>query len=1065
MSRAFAVLYAVSFPSLALAGVSPNANGPYTVDAEGSVAMSSSGSTTSACVGTTSYAWDFDGDGDTDSTSSNPTYTATGIDGPQTFTTKLTMSNTICTTSPSSASDTATTTVNNVNPTISATSGSTSTVEGTTQTYDVTYGDVESADTHSFTWDWNDGSTSTTKGASHAWADEGTYAVEIEVADDDGGTVTKSFSVVVTNVSPTLSSTTWSSAANEGATLTFEAMATDPGTADTLTYTWTFGDGTTAKGTSVTHAYADQGSFGVTITVDDGDGGSDSDSGTIKISNVAPEASGATGPASGLEGETLSWTAAFTDGGSGDSHEVTWDFGDGTTATGASASHAYADEGTYSASYEVCDDDGACDTFDWTVTVANATPVIDEIAGPTTGLEGDDLAFDCVASDAGTADVLSYAWDFDDGATDTAMSVSHAWDDDGAYVIACTVTDDDGASESLTLDVVLENADPVVVGTPDATVEEGQPYSFDPDMDDPGVADSHTWSLVGPSGMTIDASTQEIAWTPGWEDEGTHTVRLTVDDDDGGRGTLEWTIEVTMVDADGDRMSDLWEADHGLNPADASDAATDPDGDARANLDEFVNGWDPNAYDGPSTPVAVSPVDGSEIATEPLSLVVTNATSPVGDELVYHFEIYEDASMTTLLTAGYDVAEGEAETTWQIDTALTENTWYFWWSAAEDTWTTGAWSTASSFFFNTTNDAPGAPTVTSPLPGSTTTDTTPALVVQEAVDPDEDALIYSFRLYDSGGAELAAYDDILGDGLQASWTPDDALADDTEFCWEAWATDPDGLVGPSTGVNCFVIDSNNLAPSEPAILEPGDGAIVTSLTPEIRVEDGVDPEGRNVWHRFELDSSPTFASADLQVAEIDEDDGTTSWTSDELAEDTTYHLRVLATDGAANSNWTTITFTVDTANEPPSVPALHNPADGASWAGDALEIVNATDPEGEALTYDFSVLDAQGAEADGATDVAEDASGYTAWTPGELAPGSYTWTARAVDASGGVSDWADPRSFEVMGEEDTDRPGPDDSGDDTQDDKGGCGCASGASPSGVGLLAFAAVLLGLRRRR
>jgi hypothetical protein len=48
-------------------------------------------------------------------------------------------------------------------------------------------------------------------------------------------------------------------------------------------------------------------------------------------------------------------------------------------------------------------------------------------------------------------------------------------------------------------------------------------------------------------------------------------------------------------DADGDGMPDAWEKKHGLNPNDASDASSDLNGDGYTNIEDLINGLDPNA--------------------------------------------------------------------------------------------------------------------------------------------------------------------------------------------------------------------------------------------------------------------------------------------------------------------------------------------------------------------------------------------------------------------------------------------------------------------------------------
>jgi hypothetical protein len=52
-------------------------------------------------------------------------------------------------------------------------------------------------------------------------------------------------------------------------------------------------------------------------------------------------------------------------------------------------------------------------------------------------------------------------------------------------------------------------------------------------------------------------------------------------------------LRATRPDADLDKISDLWESEHGLNPADPDDALLDTDGDEDTNLAEFLADTDP----------------------------------------------------------------------------------------------------------------------------------------------------------------------------------------------------------------------------------------------------------------------------------------------------------------------------------------------------------------------------------------------------------------------------------------------------------------------------------------
>jgi hypothetical protein len=146
-------------------------------------------------------------------------------------------------------------------------------------------------DTWTVTVDYGDGSGVLTLhptepgflGLSHVYADEGSYVARFTAQDNDSSEPTEMLTAVeISNVSPRISKLALTPVAEEGEAVTLSAMVGDPGD-DAVTVSVDWGDGGTPdvypapagapKPFAATHAYADDGTYNVTVTVSDGDGG------------------------------------------------------------------------------------------------------------------------------------------------------------------------------------------------------------------------------------------------------------------------------------------------------------------------------------------------------------------------------------------------------------------------------------------------------------------------------------------------------------------------------------------------------------------------------------------------------------------------------------------------------------------------------------------------------------------------------------------------------------------------------------------------------------------------
>ena len=201
---------------------------------------------------------------------------------------------------------------------------------------------------------------------SHSYAEDGNYTVSICATDSAGLVACDEAQVAVANAAPSVDAVAVSSGI-EGQAISISATFTDPGTTDTHTFSVDWGDGSSTEGpgqVSAAHRYVDDGTYAVTVCVTDDDGATGCASTTISIVNAAPSVQAGL-DLSADEGVTIALSATITDQGAADTHTAIVEWGDGTSDLAAvdqhsgvvTASHAYAENGSYMAT--VCAQDNA----------------------------------------------------------------------------------------------------------------------------------------------------------------------------------------------------------------------------------------------------------------------------------------------------------------------------------------------------------------------------------------------------------------------------------------------------------------------------------------------------------------------------------------------------------------------------------------------------------------------------------------------------------------------------------------------------------------------------------
>ncbi len=322
------------------------------------------GSTSSDPDGTVgNWSWDF-GDASTD---------GSGATTPHVYAADGTYTVTLTVTDDQGARDTATRQVvvkSNAKPVAAFTSACTNLVCA----FDASGSSDADGTVASYAWDFGDGARGTGQKPSHTYA-AGTFSVKLTVTDNQGATDTATHPVTVAgaNTSPVASFTSSTS----GLTADFDSSASNDPDGTIVSRAWTFGDGGTASTANPSHTYATAGSYDVTLTVTDNQGGTNQVTKTVTLTAPANQK-----PVARLSTSVTDLKVSVDGGASSDPDGTIasygWNYGDGATGTGRTDSHTYAVAGTYTVTLTVTDNDGATDaaTKSVTVTTAPATDVV-----------------------------------------------------------------------------------------------------------------------------------------------------------------------------------------------------------------------------------------------------------------------------------------------------------------------------------------------------------------------------------------------------------------------------------------------------------------------------------------------------------------------------------------------------------------------------------------------------------------------------------------------------------------------------------------------------------------
>jgi len=149
-----------------------------------------------------------------------------------------------------------------------------------------------------------------------------------------------------------------------------------------------------------------------------------------------------------LTGEVIRFDASTSYDPDGYIVKYFWNFGDETNSTGVEVIHSYEDDGSYTVTLTVTDDDGTTNSKNMTKTVLNRQPIASFTENDTEVNVGKIIYFNASESYDPDGYIVKYFWDFGDRTNKTGMIIDHTYNKTGNYTVTLTVTDDDGATDS-----------------------------------------------------------------------------------------------------------------------------------------------------------------------------------------------------------------------------------------------------------------------------------------------------------------------------------------------------------------------------------------------------------------------------------------------------------------------------------------------------------------------------------------------------------------------------------------------------------------------------------------
>ena len=295
-----------------------------------------------------------------------------------------------------------------------------------------------------YSWNLGNGVITAITSPSTSYIAAGTYTVTLTASS--GSSSTTHTVIITVYPTPTVNFTVSDTSICPGVPVTFTST-TSSGVAGPLTYLWNFGDGTSGTSANPSHAYTTSGYYNITLTATNSQGCISSLTKTAYIHVFTASVPNftvstnyvCTPPGAVIFTNTTTGTGPFN---------LTWLFGDGTSATGNNPSHTYTAIGSYTISLIVTDGNGCTDTLTRPGYVYVGS-IVAAFTGPASACINSSVTFNNTSTG-----YTSSNWYFGDGGTSNLTNGTHTYTAAGTYVVTL-IASSGGCHDTITHTITI----------------------------------------------------------------------------------------------------------------------------------------------------------------------------------------------------------------------------------------------------------------------------------------------------------------------------------------------------------------------------------------------------------------------------------------------------------------------------------------------------------------------------------------------------------------------------------------------------------------------------------